>query len=228
MNKAPDVIVFLLFTLAVGGCAVQPRSSEPTERDGQSLLFRVAVRDAAVAEPNEIHPLKPVAGELVRVLTWTDWDGYRTGPMTLERAIWVTLAPEVRDLCRKYEGNPTLRLEQLLGLPAGAGKTHFVELQAAAEYLFRPCPDPDPTRTHCGLDFPGDVARDHVDWIGRQMLASYQWPGGYPWTRLGYTYNWHPDSGEYGASEYLLRQGAEVEILTIKPTREYCSGLGGD
>ncbi len=228
MNQTSGVIVFLLFALAAGGCAVQPRSSGPAAGDSQSLLFHAAVRDAAVAEPNEIHPLKPVAGERVLVLTWTDWDGYRTGPMTLGRAIWVTLAPEVRDLCRKFEGDPTLRLEQLLGLPTGAGKTHFVELRAAAEHLFRPCPDPDPTRPRCGLDFPDDVVHDHLEWMGRQMLASYQWPGGYPWTRLGYTYDWHPDSGEYGASEYLLRQGAEVDVLAIKPTLEYCSRMVGD
>jgi hypothetical protein len=53
--------------------------------------------------------------------------------------------------------------------------------------------------------------------------ASYG-DNGYPWTRLGYTYDWHPDTPETGLSEYVIPQGSTVEVHANVETREYCAG----
>jgi len=38
-------------------------------------------------------------------------------------------------------------------------------------------------------------------------------PNGYPWTHLGYTYNWAPGGDRYGASEYVIRGNAKAVIV---------------
>ena len=49
---------------------------------------------------------------------------------------------------------------------------------------------------------------------------------GWPWTALGYTYNWHPGSPRYGASEYLVRGGTQVVVTGVIPIAEYCGRAG--
>jgi hypothetical protein len=34
----------------------------------------------------------------------------------------------------------------------------------------------------------------------------------YPWTRLGYTYDWAPDAKEVGMSEYVLQTGSGIWV----------------
>jgi hypothetical protein len=73
------------------------------------------------------------------------------------------------------------------------------------------------------------VADAHVQWLANQMLSSYVIsessliPVGYPWTRLGYTYNWRPGADKYGASEYVIRKGATVKVTDIIPYQRYCN-----
>jgi len=52
----------------------------------------------------------------------------------------------------------------------------------------------------------------------RNVLESYQVPNGYPWTRLGYTYDWNPNSPEVGLSEYIVRGGSTVTVAAVGST----------
>jgi len=45
---------------------------------------------------------------------------------------------------------------------------------------------------------------------------------GYPWTRLGYTYDWGSNAGEIGLSEFVLRAGSAALIQSITATNDYC------
>ena len=46
---------------------------------------------------------------------------------------------------------------------------------------------------------------------------------GYPWTRLGYTYDWRPGSNKYGASEYVMRKDSTIMVLEEPyPIETYC------
>jgi hypothetical protein len=167
----------------------------------------------------------------VLAVTWTSWDGYdaQVGRSTaLAREVWVTLAPEVAEFCRALDGGAAevaLRLEQRLGLPAHGGKDRFVELWVDPADLFRPCPDPEIEDRECESDFPRSsrvgVSDEHRRWIEELRGRSYGTPG-FPWTRLGYTYDWG-SAAHVGASEFVVRQGATVEVRAVERTSSYCA-----
>lgn len=166
----------------------------------------------------------------VLMVTWTDWSGYgeQVGKsMTLSREVWLTTAPEVQDFCRGLgsEGEALqTRLEQYLGIPPGKGKTHFVEMWVRPRDLLRPCADPEITDSVCTTtDQPAALklgSHDHQAWYEALRAKSYE-AGGYPWTRLGYTYDWGAES-ERGPSEFLIPAGMEVVVVAFTPTAEYC------
>ena len=204
--------------------------------------YQLAIQDAQVAEPNEIRrnlvPIVETNNDLIwqeeagrrRVLmsTWTSWDGYRGYEGTdidLTREVWVTPAPFVQNFCRnaKMSGQDlVLRMEQLLGLPPNDGKTIFVEMWVSPADLFRPAPDSEITDTEAQLDFPAGTSAEYIDWFNNLMATSYG-NDGYPWTRLGYTYDWAADSDEEGVSEYVIRSGASVGIASVSDTFSYCA-----
>jgi hypothetical protein len=86
--------------------------------------------------------------------------------------------------------------------------------------MFRPSPDPEIDDQRAEVTFPPTVDKDHREWIDRLMETSYT-PDGYPWTRLGYTYDWGSADDEIGLSEYVIREGAEVIVSSIFGLGEY-------
>lgn len=188
-----------------------------------TYLYNQAIVDAGTQEASEIRNLTPIEDSTVTVVTWTSWDGYHIGGNTLGRDIWTTIVPQLKDRCKTFTGNLTLSLDQLLGLPPNNDKTKFVEMLVKSADVFRPCPNPDIQKTECLQSFPQDVDADYANWFATTVLKSYHIPGGYPWTHLGYTYDWNPDTSEVGLSEYIVRKGAVVEVTSISPTSDYCS-----
>jgi hypothetical protein len=208
-----------------------------------------AVKDAEVAEPQEITTqlvaIVPSNHQLVwrgapdhlqvKVVTWTNWNGYDNlpgKPYTTTRETWVTAVPQVKFICNQFPKQPealTLRLEQFMGLPANNGKTKFVEMWVKPADLFRPCPDPEITDHECEVDFPNSalvsINQSHVDWFNKLKSQSYTGTPGYPWTRLGYTYDWGNPYSVVGASEFVVKPGATVDIDSVTPTSGYCQAF---
>ena len=207
--------------------------------------YESAVEDARVAEYDEIsYDLVPIVeaneyliwkgeGEDAKVLmvTWTSWNGYDDlvgKSMKTTRDIWVTPVPQLIDFIRDHavgKKDFTLRIEQLLGLPAGNGKNRFVEIWVNPKDLFRPSPDPEITDREAGLDFPVsekfiEVRRNYIWWFNDLKAVSYG-KDGYPWTRLGYTYDWGDPKNEVGLSEFVISPGAEVEIEAVYHDLDY-------
>jgi len=227
-------LCFLLFSSCSG------YSETPQGIDIQEA-YRNAIEDARTAESSEIsRNLVAITGyndELiwegepgessVLVVTWTSWDGYHSKAgesITCTRDIWVTAVPDVRDFCveSSLSGDElTLRLEQLLGLPPNSGKGWFVEIWADVDDLFRPSPDPDITDHEAELDFPKNVNEEHILWFNELKDKSYG-ENGYPWTRLGYTYDWGNPEREIGLSEFTLTSGAVIEVHSVSNTSDYC------
>lgn len=203
--------------------------------------YQAAIADASIAEQAERSPeltaIVPENSNLVwkgednyrqvLVTTWTSWDGYWDflgQPMTTTRETWVTAVPEVQVLCLGHglsEDRLILRLEQLLGLPPHNGKLWFVEIWVRPADLFRPTPDPEVTDQTAELDFEPNVSAEYVDWFNTLRDSSYG-ADGYPWTRLGYTYDWGNPQTEVGPSEFVIHPGATVEVNNVQPTAEYC------
>lgn len=220
---------------------------ETASRDELWLRYQAAVDDAEQASPGEIsrqlQAVVPANTSLrwrgepgqseVLVVTWTDWRGYDGGEgtdMTLGRDVWVTLVPDLQDFCRRlpqrHSKAVSRRLEQVLGLPPDDGRDRFVEIWAHPQDLLRPCPDPEISDHECELDFPVSaysvLSPHYKTWFDNLMATTYG-EGGYPWTRLGYTYDWGRRRGsEVGLSELLIRKGAQVTISKVHEDLLYC------
>ncbi len=203
------------------------------------LAYRAAVRNAEAAGPAEVsNSLVSIVesnGRLVwrgeagnkevLVTTWTGWPGYNGQEgMSATAGIpsWVTAVPEVKEFCQAQRPiEPALRLEQLLGLPPDDGKQWFVELWVWPADLFRPAPDPEITDQGAGLDFPDSASPEYRAWFDDLRSKSYG-ENGYPWTRLGYTYDWGSPDDHVGLSEFVINKGAPIEVRSVTPTVVYC------
>lgn len=212
-----------------------------------TAMYGAAIADAAEATPDEVwEQLTAIrqdnpalqwqvgsAEPRVRLVTWTSWTGYddRVGAeLVLAREVWVTVAPELRQRCSSWAllGEALeLRLEQMLGLPPQAGKDRFVEIYARPDDLFRPCADPEVGDHRCEIEVSADhlpsVPDWHRDWYEGVKGSSYA-SDGYPWTRLGYTYDWGGDpASDVGLSEFVIRAGAVVAVASVEPTATFCA-----
>lgn len=208
-----------------------------------------AVKDAETAEPKEISRNLVAINESepgllwrgagddrrVRVVTWTSYPGYNCQegrtmklPQRLP-AIWVTAVPELKKFCARLPRrvrNRTLRLEQLLGLPPRRGYTMFVEMWIKPADLFRPSPDPEIVDHEAVLALNSKYLRvDEVygTWFENNK-STYTGDPPFPWTRLGYTYDWGNPKSKVGLSEFGVAAGAEAVVESVTPTLDYCRG----
>ncbi|MEI6559597.1 MAG: hypothetical protein WCO00_14435 [Rhodospirillaceae bacterium] len=224
----------LLAALALAGCA--------GAGTGDRAAYDQSIRQTAVFTKAAVLPLTPLSYP-VQAASLTNyassWAAGKEGQtVALGRDTWITVEPELKALCR---GTPPERvidqLHKLLGLkpavPADAeGK--FVLMTIAGPQrtgpagigVFRPCANPDPAATSCGNTLAGPEA--FTRWFAETLISSYKLDpaiegSGYPWTRLGYTYDWDPAaSSPRGAQEYVVPKGTRVVIRKIVPAQEYC------
>jgi hypothetical protein len=184
--------------------------------------------DAKCCKPENVRRLKPLkfdSDERVIVVTMTDrkFEGERH---RLSADRWVALPSEVQDICRGFTDNLKMRLRQLLGLPPDDKFDKFVLMSVRREDVFRPTYDPNPTTDYPCADsasadyckkFPDGVGTEHKEWIAAQVQIKK-----YPWTGLGYTYNWTPGADRYGVSEYVVRKGSTITVTERVEYKEYC------
>jgi hypothetical protein len=167
----------------------------------------------------------------VRVATWGNGP-LRVSEGRLELDTWVTVVPEIQDRCASWHlsgASLDLRLRQLLGLPPAWASDRVSELTVSCADIFRPCPDPDTTDGACEREFPPHVTDAHRAWFETQRRAAFDTTPAFPWTALGYTFDWSsndrsPANGEgiIGLSEYVVRRGAHVEAVVAQPSAVYC------
>lgn len=229
--------VLLLLSLGFSN-HVQAQQSPP---DSDTLLgpYNAAIYDSSVYRFSNLRPLVPLkfdADKRATVVSLTDFP-YTKGDTPLPVDLWVTVVPEVQKICQGFSGDLSMRLRQLLGLHPAKKFTNFVVISVSEGSIFRPTPNPDPATVlpcsanipaNCGEAFPDNVTKEHLRWIAEQMLSHYVIsespliPVGYPWTRLGYTYDWKPGANKYGASEYVIKKGSTIKVLEIIPYQTYC------
>jgi hypothetical protein len=233
--------VLLLLTAAGETSSVHAQQSSPDEA-GIMAAYNASIYDAAVYKFSNLRPLRPLkfdpATKTVQVVALNNYP-YDLGPSKpLPIYLWVTQVPEVQEICQTFSGDLALRLHQLFGLHPARKFDHFVVMTVKAADIFRPTANPDPTTTlpcsypvpaNCGEAFAEPVAETHLRWFANQMLSSYVISEsslidvGYPWTRLGYTYDWKPGGNKYGASEYVVRPSSVVTVTDVVPYKKYCS-----
>lgn len=152
---------------------------------------------------------------------------------------WFTSGTQVADACRGVDA-PARRLEQLLGLPPDSTYDAFLQVYVDPDALFRPCSDPSVTTTTCPLGAPiqvkeGDVSwactavggdDTHGQWLCNNWVDSYSASDvlqRYPWTVLGYTYDWGNPDDPQGPSEFVAPAGTEVVFADLIPTDAFCA-----
>jgi len=235
----------LLISVGIGlaGCAttapiVENQSTSLSQKYEQSII------DASTLEHWEVtNTLNPVSvdnsslhwkringNDHVLVVTWVgeDISWAKNDPITKQFNTskydnWVTLFPEVKMACSKTKikdnGEIKLSLEQTLGLPPNSTKANFIEYWVQPKDLFRPCRDPEVHDNSCQVDYPTKLSNDHKVWLENQQKQTDK----YPWTQLGYTYNWSEfGRKKVGLSEYIIRKHSDVVINKVQKTSEYC------
>ena len=235
----------LLFVILVQvSCA--PLKVTSQKAYNEVVLYENAIFDSMCPDSNKVYAnlvsINAQNGNLIRkdingeeyilVVTWKqnisfykpylDSTFYNTGAYP----IWVTTAPE---LLQRMKGeiytDKNVRLKQLLGLPPNAVYSYFVEFWVKPSDLFRPCPDKEVTDKVCDLCFPAQTDPSHISWINSNRIDRYyqcDLYNKYPWSQLGYTYDWNPDNKSHvGLSEFVIGSNKNIAVKAIYTTEEY-------
>lgn len=179
--------------------------------------------------------------------------------------IWVTVVPKLKSFCSCYTKQNqnistaedlNLRIEQLLGIIPESGKTHIVELWVDPTFLRRPTIQGDISNTTIPIPDSVNLVNNNkedtfANWLNnnlqtRQELKEKlylpisellkQKDPPYPWTGLGYTFDWasklNPSIKESGLSEFVIWEtksqipssgkAPPVEFNRAFTTEEYC------
>lgn len=171
---------------------------------------------------------------------------------TVPSAVFVVLPGEVRAACEEYgcakmtTAEPDLQLKQLLGLPPDADYGVVSRVWVRPVDLFRPCTQVDPLIPTC----PQLVVNTTQAGVDRSSFlisqGMYAWRTqrrgtttpiscaqdfqntmrgncfGFPWTRLGYTYDWTPGArDDRGLTEFVIAPGSRVVLESTGTQRQY-------
>lgn len=238
--RTKSVFILSLFLLLFG-CALQKTSTE-----NQAAIYQKAISTAMSPDSSKIcYNLIPITKEndklvwkringedYLLVVTWKqnvsyykpylDSAFYNTGAYP----IWVTTVPELAERIKKESPvDVDLRLKQLLGLPPTSVYSYFVEFWVRPSDMFRPCPDKEIKDSSCSLCFPDGTDSTHINWINTNRIDRY-YPCNlydkYPWTQLGYTYDWNPGNQSHiGLSEFVIGSRKKIVVKSITTTSEY-------
>ncbi|MFP5221756.1 MAG: hypothetical protein ACLGSA_05650 [Acidobacteriota bacterium] len=166
--------------------------------------------------------------------------------------LWVVPAPQLYTEIRAEDPlgaqlAPRLAASQYLGLPPRNTNDAVVSLWVDPAALLRPAIDPRTGTHELETSFPVTLQNvpltpapalpkdppapgfssvpDYASWFLDRQSVIYEFtvPGGpYPWTGLGYTYNWNPAAPDVvGASEFIVPRGAPVTLRDVTPVGEY-------
>lgn len=113
----------------------------------------------------------------------------------------------------RADADTLMRICQILGLPPVNSRTntHIAEIWVPADSLQRPAGNPDIRTTTANEVLIGSAPASYTDWFNNYIIYAYYHTltsatdFHYPWTRLGYTFDWAPNGHEVGLSEYVLR-----------------------
>jgi hypothetical protein len=237
----------LLILLSFGACQTSKLTSikpkDETSLYQQSILNamspgpdKVYTNLVAINNQNQNLIRKKINNEeYILVVTWKQDTSYYkpddTGFYnTRGYPIWVTTAPE---LLQRMKNETTedvdYRLKQLLGLPPTSDYKYFIELWVKPGDLFRPCPDKEITDNRCDLCFPDNQDSIYISWINNLRIQSYydcELYKKYPWTQLGYTYDWnYQNTSHIGLSEFVIAKNKNVVINKFYSTKDYLKNI---
>ena len=208
-----------------------------------ALTIEEAIKDTSKPEPCErstnLIPITKDNPELIRkgnLVLMISWQGNCSpGPKCLSSLkpgskyevqenyqLWLTAVPELQKFILSQTNSVALvsRLKQYLGLKPNSNYTNFVEVWVNPEDLVRTCLDQDVNDKEC--DIPSQTKKLDLELVRKTE--------GYPFTGLGYTYDWGNPDTDIGASEFTVRAGTKekptkVTVYDNRSTDNYLKGL---
>jgi len=123
----------------------------------------------------------------------------------------------------------TMRICQLLGLPPAneRSNTHIAEIWVNPERLYRPAGSRVITTKTATAPLSNNSPESFSSWFNNYIVfAYYRTLSGttdyhYPWTRLGYTYDWAPKAKEVGLSEYVFQSNSGAWVEKVSKVGNY-------
>ena len=215
------------------GCSNRKKSIEE--------LYESAVIDAMFAEPSEIHPLVCIT-EDEPLVTWKDGkvlmltlhkypDFYTEGKdvtFTFGHS-WTFTDREMEEWYKKNGQNVTnwsFRLKQLLGITPEQNHTHISAFWTDPKDIRRPAYQPDASKQLTKETLDGSALDELSNWFCSNIVSSYYiGKTKYPWTRLGYTYDWADNGTDYGVTEFLVLKNSTVTVEFTKSVPEFVDWL---
>ena len=119
------------------------------------------------------------------------------------------------------------RTKELLGLRPDNESDYFTAMWAKPEDVFRPAYVSDIGTIEMTDAFSDEVDEDYKEWFDSNIISSY-FDGKYPWTRLGYTYDWADNGSEYGLSEFIIKKDSDVKVAYTVDLKEMLNKLDND
>ena len=213
--------------------------------------FVRALNDAGSIEDCErwaaLEPITPAnpnliwdsSGQRVLMVTWVDATSQVAGlpAGTASEApvlLWSVPVPAIRTMLDREllkmasasqhgQGTPqqlsldvVARTRQYLGLKPDTSYRTFVEFWASPAILTRPCEDSEVDDTRC---MPRGRAGRFPSLV---PPAEYSDPA-FPFTGLGYTYDWGNPITEVGASEFVVERGRKIIVFRVLANEAYLS-----
>jgi hypothetical protein len=226
----------------------RPAPGAPASPEDQLVAaYERSIRSAAVRDPGFSVELRTIPREqaYVTVAQFTEW-GQPTSPT--ERPLWVMLPDQLRAMCHD-KPDAVLALEQILGLPPKATPdepTHewqVVTFSVPRGALFRPCPGGTDIAAPRCLSTLADAASlrsapDALDATTTRFLLDQIWSSnrtgfhtadgepdwGYPFTGMGWTFNWDPQAtSPVGVPEFVVRKATRVSRIAAMSPARFCA-----
>jgi len=238
------ILVFYFAVLAIlfiSGCKKDAPCDPVDPKANLEKLYQASVEDAITADSSEICDTLWAINSSNTKLEWRTINNEQyvlagnfnrhpesysdTSLINSWGVIWVFLPRQMKSriLSSRIRDNDTLmRMNQLLGLPPSNTYSYIVELWVKPADLYRPAGDPEIDDNTASAYLTANADPKYVIWFNQNIYDSYFADGTlYPWTRLGYTYDWGNPASEVGLSEFCIKENSLVYVKKLYPAAAY-------
>ncbi len=242
MQKQKILALFCFLLLWLTACSTKelPKNLAGSETENSlETLWNNAIQDTAISNDNEIMPLVTLTKDDKNV----QWDKQKKAVLlgtfhkysfqdnvnksfpAWKKPIWAVSVPELKNWYEKNKSsveNWQLRLAQVLGLPTDCGYEYFTLFWVKPENVIRPAYITDVTaQMKNGIQHVQEP--EYKEWFEQNYMYSNV-TRHFPWTRLGYSYDWGNPENEYGLTEFLIQNPEHTTIehsLTVPELIEW-------
>ena len=151
-------------------------------------------------------------------------------PFEIQVDSWVSIPSEwnlfKKEFIQHNDTQNMIRMQQLVGLPYDKHYSVMIEFYADAEKIFRPSKDPEASDNVAELEYPAGTNKEYREWFENLKVQSYQGSPAYPFSQLGYSYDWNRNSKTHvGVSEFIVPKGTLVKVKSRKDYKEFIKDI---